>query len=227
MSRLFCAQCAASPMGGPCGAGKPAPALCPVRQPARSAHPDWRRDARNSKPLSEGLVMSKHRARATQGAITQSQLKSLLHYNAETGAFTWAIRQSNKLAGSLAGHTDSRGYWRIKIQKRSYRAHRLAWLYINGELPSCIDHIDGNTTNNAISNLRCGENGVNQQNVRRPQRNNKSGFLGIHKRSDSSTYRACVSVNGKLRYFGAYKTPEEAHAAYLEKKRQLHAGCAI
>ena len=141
--------------------------------------------------------------------------------------FTWAVRKSNKLVGSLAGHADSLGYWRIKIKGKSYRAHRLAWLYVNGELPSIIDHIDGNPKNNAIANLRSGENGINQQNVRRAQRNNTSGFLGVHKRTDSKTYRVCISVNGELRYFGGYKSPEEAHEAYIEKKRQLHAGCEI
>lgn len=171
--------------------------------------------------------MSNHLTRTEQNAITQSRIRSLLHYNAETGVFTWAIRQSNKTAGSLAGYADQRGYWRIKIQGRRYRAHRLAWLYVNGELPICIDHIDGNTTNNAIANLRIGEKGINQQNVRRPQRNNKSGFLGVHKRSDSGTYRVCISVNGKIRYFGGYKSPEEAYSAYLEKKRHLHPGCTI
>ena len=228
MSRLFCARCAASPMGGPCGAGKPAPALRPVRQPARPARPDWRLGEQKTKPFSEELVMAKQCARLEQCELSQSQIKSILHYDADTGVFSWASRASNKLAGSKAGYADARGYWRIKIQGVRFRAHRLAWLYVYGELPAFpIDHIDGNPANNAIANLRLGAEGINQQNVRRPQRNNTSGFLGVHKRSDSSTYRVCISVNGVLRYFGGFKTPEEAHSAYLEKKRQLHAGCSI
>lgn len=173
--------------------------------------------------------MSKARARLEQSTLSQQLLKTILHYNPETGDFTWLQRASRRvLSGSLAGRTDSRGYRRIRILGGDFRAHRLAWLYVYGEWPAePLDHVDGNQANNAITNLRLGSNGINQQNIRRPQRNNKAGFLGVCKRSDSNTYRACVSIGGKSRCFGGYQTPEEAHAAYLEKKRQLHAGCNI
>lgn len=173
--------------------------------------------------------MSKSRTRIELDSLSQSQLKSFLHYDPATGAFTWRKQVSIRVGrGTPAGRTDSRGYRRIKLLGRDFRAHRLAWLYVHGQIPrGPIDHIDGDPENNAISNLRIGSFGINQQNIRLPQRNNSSGFLGVHKRTDSNTYRACVSVNGKLHYFGGFKTPEEAHAAYLEKKRQLHAGCTI
>lgn len=175
-----------------------------------------------------GAIMADIRPQDVSAEINQQNLKTILHYDPETGAFTWASRHSNKAAGSIAGHADHLGYWKIKIAKRSYRAHRLAWLYVYGEWPSFqIDHIDGDKANNAICNLRNGSGGVNQQNVRRPQVNNRSGFLGVHKRSDSNTYRVSISVDGVLRHFGGFRTAEEASDAYLQLKRQLHAGCAI
>ena len=37
-------------------------------------------------------------------------------------------------------------------------AHRLAWLFVYGEMPSGkIKHIDKNKANNAIDNLTCGQ----------------------------------------------------------------------
>ncbi|PZO66178.1 MAG: hypothetical protein DI635_00715 [Pseudoxanthomonas suwonensis] len=162
-------------------------------------------------------------------SLTASCLKNIIHYDPIIGEFTWLVRASRMVPkGMRAGKTDRHGYRRIKIGGTTYKAHRLAWLYQYGEWPNGpIDHIDGNPSNNAIVNLRIGSNGINQQNVRRKQKNNTSGFMGVHKRSDSNRYRACVSLGGKNLFFGSFETPEEAHAVYLEKKRKLHAGCTI
>ena len=160
--------------------------------------------------------------------ITQQKIRQILSFEPDSGTFRWRERHGNKAIGSIAGHADHLGYWKVKIQGHSYRAHKLAWLYVFGEWPTFpIDHIDGNKANNAIANLRDGSCGVNQQNVRRPQTNNKSGYLGVHKRSDSKTYRVAISVDGVLRHFGGFKSAKDASDAYLQIKRQLHAGCAI
>jgi hypothetical protein len=88
-----------------------------------------------------------------QADITQDELKQLLHYDSETGQFTWlATLTQNKRAGKRAGSWMN-GYLRIKINGRIYRAHRLAWLYMYGEFPERnIKHLH-TRSNNAINNL--------------------------------------------------------------------------
>lgn len=88
--------------------------------------------------------------------LTQERLREFLHYDPESGAFWWkvpsSIRARGERAGSLAGAS---GYRRISIKKKSYAAHRLAWLYIYGTWPTNeIDHINGVRDDNRIKNLR-------------------------------------------------------------------------
>lgn len=160
--------------------------------------------------------------------LTVEQLRDALDYDAETGVFVWKIRPSKAVkAGDVAGCTEKRiGYITIGIAKRIYKAHRLAWLHAHGEWPKgLIDHINGDKADNRITNLRDVFADGNSQNVRKPNRRNKSGFMGVIWYQNK--WRASMSVNGKSKWLGDYSTPEEAHQVYLEAKRTYHAACTI
>jgi hypothetical protein len=160
--------------------------------------------------------------------LTVEQLKNTLDYDAGTGVFIWKIRPSKAvMAGDVAGCVEKRiGYITIGIAGRVYKAHRLAWLYVYGSWPKgLIDHINGNKADNRIDNLRDVLADGNSQNVRKPNRRNKSGFMGVI--WFQNKWRASMSVNGKSKWLGDYSTPEEAHQVYLEAKRKYHAACTI
>lgn len=81
-----------------------------------------------------------------------------------------------------------------------------------------IDHIDSNTLNNSISNLRI----VSQRENCSKERVIKSGLpVGVHYRKDLKKYRAKIRINGKQLCLGLYKTIEEASNAYQEKLKQI------
>ena len=160
--------------------------------------------------------------------LTVEQLKNVLDYAPDTGVFTWAIRPSKAVkAGAIAGCLEKRiGYVTIGIANRVYKAHRLAWLHAYGQWPKgLIDHINGNKSDNRIDNLRDVFADGNSQNVRKPNKRNKSGFMGVI--WFQNKWRASMSVNGKSKWLGDYATPEEAHQIYLEAKRKYHAACTI
>ena len=160
--------------------------------------------------------------------LTVEQLKNTLDYFADTGVFVWKIHPSKAVrAGDLAGCVEKRiGYVTIGIAGRVYKAHRLAWLYVYGSWPKgLIDHMNGNKSDNRINNLRDVFADGNSQNVRKPNRRNKSGFMGVI--WFQNKWRASMSVNGKSKWLGDYSTPEEAHQVYLEAKRKYHAACTI
>lgn len=83
--------------------------------------------------------------------LTLDRLKELLHYDPETGVFTWLSNRGSAKVGETAGRkTDY--YVQIKINRRSYMAHRLAWFYMQGTWPKDqIDHKDLNKANNVFS----------------------------------------------------------------------------
>lgn len=159
--------------------------------------------------------------------LTHERLKEIFHYDPITGIFTRKIKCGNKSAGSIAGGSRKDGYLQIGVDDGRYLSHRLAWLYMTGDLPkNHIDHIDGNRKNNAFSNLRDVTRQINLQNLKRAQKNNKStGLLGVTAYGDR--FIAQITINSKQKYIGIFSTPEEAHDAYLKEKRKHHEGCTI
>jgi len=88
--------------------------------------------------------------------VTHSELKTILHYDPKTGIFTWKIKISKKtLIGSIAGHLGHKGYIKIVIKGKGYRANRLAWFYMTGEWPeNLVDHVNRIRNDNRWVNLR-------------------------------------------------------------------------
>lgn len=135
------------------------------------------------------------------------------NYDKETGVITWKPHAKNKnLVGRVAGCVcNSTGYIKIRYAGKLYYAHRLAWLMVYGEFPEhVIDHIDGNKTNNAISNLRACERQQNSWNGFK--RTGSSGFKGVTRHKDRWTAR--LTINGKNLYLGLFDSPDSAAKAY-------------
>jgi hypothetical protein len=153
--------------------------------------------------------------------LTAQRLRELLNYNPATGIWTWRSKvHGTTKPGDLAGCA-SRNYWVIGIDRRVYRAHRLAWLYMTGDWPGLhVDHIDGAGQNNRWSNLRDVDRCVNLQNRRAANIDSQSGKLGVRK--GSASWIAEIGAFGQRHYIGTYETSEDAHAAYLAAKRELH-----
>ena len=161
--------------------------------------------------------------------ITQDELLKLLDYNPDTGVFTWKVSTSNRVnVGDIVMSHHNKGYIRISINYIRYLAHRLAWLYVYGYIPfDQIDHIDGNKKNNAIANLREATAKENKQNIRKPQANNASGFLGVYFDTHRGKFMAAIRINCNSKNLGRFNTAEEAYAAYIKAKREIHKFCTI
>lgn len=161
--------------------------------------------------------------------ITSERLRDVLDYDAETGLFKWRRTLSARAqAGATAGSKSYYGYREIRVDRLLHGAHRLAWLYVHGTMPTGqIDHINGDKADNRISNLRDVPARVNQQNRRRSQANNKLGLLGVCKPAGSNRYTAQIKVDGKRRTIGTFSTAEAASEAYLRAKRASHEGCTV
>jgi hypothetical protein len=153
--------------------------------------------------------------------LTAGRLRELLHYNTETGVFTRRVTAGGYKAGSEAG-TRLKDRMQIFVDRKSYLAHRLAWLYTHGAWPADeLDHIDGNGFNNRMRNLRECIRRENMQNTKL-YLTSSSGFAGVSWIKSESKWRATITKDYKQVHLGRFDSPEAAHQAYLDAKSRLH-----
>ncbi|QHQ14530.1 hypothetical protein GMW39_00715 [Pectobacterium parmentieri] len=166
-----------------------------------------------------------------------SVLRQLLNYDPDSGVFTWKERPAyfrayktwnKKYSGTVAGKTNRDGYIQISIRNVSYRAHRLAWLFVNNEDPGelIIDHINGVRNDNRINNLRKTTYSGNAHNKGCQKNNTSSGIKGVHWNKRDRRFNASIHINKKHHYLGSFKTAEEAamavNAGFIKYEPQIY-----
>lgn len=156
--------------------------------------------------------------------LTAARLRELLSYDPLTGAFVWTRPQARRLKpGASAGCRHSiKGYFYIKIDGRSFMAHRLAWLYVHGEWPADqVDHVDRNRANNRITNLRVVTGAENAHN-RTPQTGGSSAYTGVSFHKRIGKWQSSIRAGDRLHHLGYFEREEDARDAYLAAKPLLH-----
>lgn len=159
--------------------------------------------------------------------LTQELLKEWVHYNPETGIFTWKKHIKPYKVGKEIG-SSSGNYLETYFSptKKTYSLHRLVWFYIYGKWPeNGIDHINRNPRDNRLDNLRDCSPHINSHNIT-VVGNSATGYTGVFrdKRNKSRPYFAKICIQGKPKYLGFFKTPEEASTVYQKVKNQLLSG---
>ncbi len=147
--------------------------------------------------------------------ITQLRLKELFNYDKTTGIFTRAkdLHIGGFKKGSVAGSTDKHGYTVMSVDMRQYKAHRLAWLYMYGELPKrSLDHINHNRADNRIINLREATHEDNAKNSNLSEANT-SGYTGVSFLKRTKRWRARIFNKGIDIHLGYFSTKEDAISA--------------
>lgn len=170
--------------------------------------------------------------------ITQERLKHYLHYNPETGSFTWLNVNTNtpksklgtkagRLLGSVRATNDNR-YLVVNLDHKMYRLHNLAFLYMTGLFPKeTVDHINLDKLDNSWSNLREATVKENSYN-RKVQADSSTGIKGLYARKDAWQVRVMLEAKAYTKFFTfkKYGGIEEAKACavnYLKDLRQqLH-----
>lgn len=153
-------------------------------------------------------------------SLTQGELKKILHYNADTGVFTWVDRASGEKTMRQVGCLNPAGYKLIGVNGRRYMAHRLAFLYMIGRFPlDQTDHINHDRSDNRWINLREASNLENGRNISM-KKNNKSGITGVHWNKQANNWRARIMVNGKTINIGSFENKKDAAAARFAAERE-------
>ena len=203
--------------------------------------------------LSNIVVIKNYHPRFNQMAsfeesfMTKELVREMFDYH-ESGYLTWKKRppehfsnlhkyrifntsNKGKRAGYFNKRTDSKqagfGYWRVGItlgfHLRHFKLHRLIFLYHYGYLPTVVDHMDGDTNNNKVENLRESDHQQNSCNLN-INVNNTTGFKGVtfDVRLTKKPWRAGIVSEGVTYFLGNYGSAEEAAHAYNLASEVLH-----
>jgi hypothetical protein len=150
--------------------------------------------------------------------FSKEQAQSTFIYN--NGSIYWREKKGKRVMSKPAGWVDAFGYMKVKVKGIGYRTHNIIYNYHNGLIPEgySVDHIDRNTLNNNIINLRIATHSEQVFN-RGIMKNNTSGVKGIsfHQKRNRWVVR-CV-VDGLNKYFGQFKTLEEAISKRMSIKQ--------
>jgi hypothetical protein len=154
--------------------------------------------------------------------VTQERLRELFDYDPVEGILIRRFKKNNAMPGPVGLNRSSKSrYPQIFVDNKAYALHRLIWIWVHGQIPDgmCIDHINGETMDNRIDNLRLASPVENWRN-RRIRRGTKSGYKGVSKQPYN--YTAYLSVGGVRQHLGSFKTAEEAAAAYDSAAEELY-----
>jgi hypothetical protein len=158
--------------------------------------------------------------------MTQDELKKQVKYNPETGEFfrlgyycRWGTFV-NRI--SALNKYSKEGYLIVSINGIRFKAHRLAFLYVDNvklENADDVDHVNGNKSDNRYCNLKICSREENMKN--KPLYNNNStGVIGVSRYEDK--FRARITVDGKRVSLGLFETIEEAAEVRLKYEKKFN-----
>lgn len=168
----------------------------------------------------------RHRERPDDSTIL-SELRRRYEYDPAHGCFLWKkpLENMTKKAGDVVGGQGPERYAAVFILGHRFKVHRLIWLWHNGTYPvGNIDHINGNSRDNRIENLRIATSAQNAANRFRKSKHGLGATVGL-----DGKFAARITVPGtkKRLYLGRYDTAKEATAAYLGAAAVLHGEFSI
>lgn len=146
--------------------------------------------------------------------ITQALAKQLFAY--DNGNLIRLKASGGYPSNNVAGWVtvcNKAFYKKLNINKKTYYLHRIIFLFHHGYMPKIIDHINGDSLDNRIENLREATQSQNCAN-QRIKTNNKLGVKGIHQDKKSKKYIAKIMLNRKSIWLGSYCLLEDAIEAH-------------
>ena len=145
------------------------------------------------------------------------ELRENIDYNPNTGILIWKKTPFRNLEGKTVGRDNGVGYLQTRYKKKFYLCSRLAYYIYHGvdPLQKQVDHINRDRLDNRIKNLRLATPSQNIINASL-NKNNTSGFKGVHWNKREKRWLARIKVNGESKHLGSFINKEDAIQARSE-----------
>jgi len=162
-------------------------------------------------------------------------LRQCFDYNPDTGSLTWSERPRSHFSskseynryysrfyGREVGRVTSQGYRELRLNGKHYGCHRIVYKLYYGKDPELhLDHINGDTLDNRIENIRQCTSTQNNHNHRISIKN-RSGYKGVSVLKDGR-YKVSIRIGNEERlHLGYYRNVEDAARAYRDAADKYH-----
>ena len=147
---------------------------------------------------------------------SREDLLSMFTYHRELGVLIWKNHWNpscnTKFRGKVAGCVNRNGYRHVNIGNHKFKVHRLIWFLEFGEEPEAVDHINGDTLDNRVVNLK----GTTQRENCLNKLVHRTGQLpGVTYVASRQKWQAQIKRGRQNEFLGRFDTQLEAHNAYL------------
>ena len=142
-----------------------------------------------------------------------------LAYDPTTGSLFRKTKKSLKEVGCL---NKQLGYKVVRIDNTLYYSHRLAWFLYYGSWPTnSIDHINGDKSDNSLTNLREATTQENMRNLKK-RCGTSSIYKGVTWCKRKKKWKAQIRFEGKNLHLGYFFEEEGAAKHYNEVVYKFH-----
>jgi hypothetical protein len=161
--------------------------------------------------------------------ITQEEVRTLFDYR-EDGALIRKVSvggpagQIGRAIGSVStggAERPDKKYLITKISGKHYCAHKLVYLWHYGQWPEQLDHINRDSLDNRVENLRPANACTNMQN-RKVFKSNTSGAKGVAWNKRANKWQVYVGVERKIKHIGYFDNFELAELVAHEARQKFH-----
>lgn len=153
--------------------------------------------------------------------MSKERLRFLFTYH--DGNLLWRNPTSNRVKiGEVAGCLTTNNYYLLSYDNNKRMLHRVIWDYFNecGCKGFLVDHIDGNSMNNRIENLRLADYSQNAGNSVAHE-DNQTGYKNIEPYKNGR-FRVRLSRHGQRYDLGIFDDINEAIQARNQKSKELY-----